>query len=60
MGTDNESVMVRINNQVYSKYNKENHSLVLMMYVCHSIQLAVLCICLMLPKELGVFNNQNR
>ena len=41
IGTDNASVMVGINNAIYSKLKQENPFLILMRCVCHSIQLAM-------------------
>ena len=41
MGIDNASVMVGINNGVYSKLKQENSSSISLRSVCHSIPLAV-------------------
>ena len=41
IGTDNASVMVGINNGVYSNLKQDNPSLILMRCVRHSIQLAM-------------------
>ena len=41
IGTDNASVMVGINNGVYTKLKQEYPHLILMRCVCHSIQLAM-------------------
>ena len=41
MGTDNASVMVGVNNGVYTKFKREYPHLTLMRCVCHSIQLAM-------------------
>lgn len=41
IGTDDASVMVGVNNGVYAKLKAEIPSLILIRYVCHSLQLAV-------------------
>ena len=41
IGTDNACVILGFNNGVYAKLKQENHSLILMRCVCHTIQLAM-------------------
>lgn len=41
IGTDNESVMTGVNNDVHDKLKRELPNLVLVRCICHSLQLAV-------------------
>lgn len=45
IGSDNASVMVGINNGVYAMLKEDNPNLILIRYICHSLQLATSYAC---------------